>query len=207
MPCKCGSTAFGNMLFILDNDGKNHWEELNTSQDTRLAKDVLISNGITDYECVGIARDPVEWYVSGFRFIQQQIDLDENVKLQDGYWQFPKTFQEHLELIHHYHNIGLDNTEKDEWWVDHCFLNPYMHFTENTIVFDLKDWHTIKLWFRSFYKLKHDFFIVNKTSDKIPYPILDYNHIFLIKKLYSDFWTHPNIYNIDKSIKNYITKR
>jgi hypothetical protein len=85
-----------------------------------------------------------------------------------------------------------------------------MHFTQNTQVIDLGDWNKIEQWFDTFYKLKHEFAIVNKTSDTIPYPVLDYNEIFLLRKLHSNFWhlpKIPSIYNIDKSIKNYILKR
>ena len=212
IPCKCGSSAFGNMLFMQAyGSGKRnrHWEQFQTRQEQRLAKDVITSNNLSNYDFIGIARNPVDWYISGFRFVQQCIK-DGVLTEPHNYWHFPTVFRQHLELVDKLHTSEINDGEYDEWWLDHCMLNPYMHFTENTQVIDLGDWNKIRQWFDTFYKLKHEFAIVNKTSDTIPYPVLDYNEIFLLRKLHSNFWhlpKIPSIYNIDKSIKNYILKR
>lgn len=208
-PCKCGSSAFGNILFMLDDSSKNHWAQYKTNQETRLASDVIANHQLSGYDFIGIARDPAEWYVSGFRFVQQKIKNKE-LNEEHAYWNFPTTFQHHLETIDKLHFLGFGNFEYDEWWIDHCMLNPYMHFTKNTTVIDLGDWHKIKKWLDSFFVLQHDFYVVNKTSKKIPYPVLDYNNIFMLKKLFNNFWigsATPVIYNIDKSVKDYILKR
>lgn len=206
IPCKCGSAAFGNILFMHTVE-ENTWTQYNTTQDTPLAKDVIQNLALSDYEFIGISRDPVQWYVSGLRFVLANLFVikDEECKKIDEVFPYPKTLSEHLQMVLTMHQ---NNMEYDEWWRDHCFYNPYMHFTDETTVYDLSNWESIKQWIQNFYKLKFEnFFVINKTDKAdVRFPILSNTDIFLLKELYKHYWKNDTLYNIDKSITHYIKK-
>lgn len=200
-PCKCGSSAFGNYLIQIQDDVV--WEEYSVESDLPYAFQIIEHLKISDYEFVGITRDPVEWYVSGYRFIKKilQTDNDNNMKKEVEFWRYPNTFLEHLLLIE---KIHMYNYEYDKYWLDHCFRNPTMHFPKNTKLLDLNNETAILNWLNQFWNTWHPFHIINKTETNYEYPILDYGSITLLKRLYKNYWHEPHLHNIDKSIKQYI---
>lgn len=200
-PCKCGSAAFENYLITIQDD--NAWEGYNVSMDLPLAHLAIKEYKFSDYEFVGIIRDPVEWYVSGFRFVQKMIATDKSTKKLDKEWKFPNTFTEHLLLVKHLHETSM---EYEPWWKDHCFVNPTMHFPKNIRMFDIKDWISIEFWLKTFWSTWHPFHIINQTENTIPYPTLDNDSIFLLKQLHRRYWNIQHLYNIDQSIQQYVKK-
>lgn len=206
-PNKCGSTAFGNVLLHLPEEDVPEWQAYHTTLDTPFAKDVIQNFGLSDYEFIGISRDPVQWYVSGLRWVLATLFVrnDEEYQRISRIFSFPKKLTEHLQLVLEMHQRDM---EYDEWWRDHCFYNPYMHFTDEMQVYDLSNWEAIKKWIDGFYRLKFDnLFVVNKTDEAdVKFPILSNTDIFLLKELYKQYWKNDKLYNIDKSINDYIKK-
>lgn len=153
------------------------------------------------YEIASLVRDPVDWYVSGYRYSHQNINLKHR----------SDTFYNHLQDV----KTVLENDNPNPFpknkifhltWINHCVKNPIMqlksiglnatHFIkiENNLKKQVCDWLDTDL------PLKH-----LNCSVGLDFPIIGDNECKLLQEL-SSTWAETAGYNIETSIEQYKAK-
>lgn len=156
-----------------------------------------------------IVRDPVEWYVSGWRYVRSGF-IYENKDLT-----YNKNFEQHLEYCLEVRKIHNSTKRVYNQFDRHTWYNPY----EQSYDFFNHIDKIIKLENQKRYNQVIAFFSDNATPTNAkneynlrtaqisnlryyPKPTLTKNAISLLKEL--DNWSYKAGYDLDESIKNYI---
>lgn len=178
VPMKCGSTSY-RKLYADEPD----WIDLSANQQLDRLPFVgidkiyemfrITKRDIDDYEKTLIIRDPVQWLVSGFRFLQHMYH-------PKAPW-YPKKLNKHLKAV-------KKDKRKDLFFTDHCCALPDEYYFEDCKVLKLEE-QNLGI---------HE----NITPSTIPYPDLDDKSIDLITKITEDYCQLFG-YDINKSIKYY----
>lgn len=178
VPMKCGSTSY-RKLYADTQD----WIDLSNNE--KLDSIPLVGSSkiqemfcrtdrnINEYEKTLIVRDPVQWLVSGYRFLK----LMYNPRTP---W-YPKSLSSHLKKVY-------KDTHNDLFFSDHCSVMPDRYYFDNCIV--------LKLETQSI-SIKE-----NVTPSKIPYPEIDNKSADLIARITKNYCQLFD-YDIEKSIKYY----
>tara|TARA_Y100000385_G_C13028522_1_gene609609 strand:+ start:273 stop:860 length:588 start_codon:yes stop_codon:yes gene_type:complete len=179
VPMKCGSTSF-RKLYAKDKD----WFDLSSNK--QLDRLPLIGvekihemfcitkRDIDQYSKTLIIRDPVQWLISGFRFLQ----LMNHPKSP---W-YPKHLAKHLNKVR-------KDKHKDLFFTDHCCALPNRYYFPGCKIIKLEE---------SNLSIQE-----NVTPSRIAYPELDESAIQLIVQLTEDYCELFG-YDIEKSIKYYM---
>lgn len=178
VPMKCGSssyrTLYANNPQWTDFSKVQHLDDLPLSGTAKIYKIFKLTNrNINEYSTTLIVRDPVQWLVSGYRFLR----LMYNPRAP---W-YPKSLSSHLKKVYR-------DDRSDLFFSDHCSVMPDQYYIKGCNVQRLEQLNL---------PVKE-----NTTPDKIPYPKLDEKSIELITKITKNYCQLFN-YSIEKSIKYY----
>lgn len=157
----------------------------------------------------GIIRDPVSWYLSGYRY-------NESIKTYSPHkWKFHTSgsFTDHLKQVKSYYPLTKNNLDNNihiddkYYWVMHCVLHP-MHMYKS-----VSDKINKRIEFIKFENIhafcrtkdiklpkKH----INDISD-IPWPQLTTEDEDILEELYS-YWPDQGHYNFQNCLNTYKEK-
>ncbi len=192
-PAKTGSSTVERMF-----QRRWNWDNVfigKTIHDPKnLLQDYIEDSLLRTFKVFIIVRNPFDWIISGFRWMQHQNLVDYTHE-----W-YPSTLTDHL--------IAMKNdTIKDNYWRNHCLFQP--------ADFLRREYHYVKLEnFKSFLKYldrtcdsdydKSDNYNINKNMF-VPYPDISDFEKDLILELTRKSAILTN-YNIQQSIDNYKQK-
>lgn len=178
VPMKCGSTSYRKLYasskewIDLSNDEKlDSIPLVGSSKIQEIFK--LTKRNINEYEKTLIIRDPVQWLVSGYRFLQLMYN-------PRTLW-YPNNLSSHLKKVH-------KDTQIDLFFSDHCSVMPDKYYFEDCTVLKLEEQNL---------KVNE-----NQTPSRIMYPVLDNKSADLIVKI-TKHYCQLFSYDIEKSIKYY----
>lgn len=175
VPMKCGTETFAE---IFQND--RHWIDIYKSRTlddielSGLAKTLkvfeLTGRNFEDYTHYVIVRHPVDWLVSGFRFLQS---FKQNRKL----FQYHTNFYKHLKDVKK--EREQNTTVFNLFWSDHCSVMPDRYCDKNALPRQIEKLDD----FLKELNIDADIPVLNKTSSHIPYPAINNSSRELLKDI------------------------
>lgn len=162
VPMKCGTETFAeifkhdkNWIDIYKNRTLDDIEL--SGLDKTLKVFELTHRNFDDYTHYVIVRHPVQWIISGFRFLQS---FKQNRKL----FKYHTNFYNHLKDVKKERDLNI--TVFNLFWSDHCSVMPDRYCNENALPRQIENLDA----FLNELNIDTEIPVLNKTASHIPYP-------------------------------------
>lgn len=179
VPMKCGTETFAE---IFKND--RHWVDIYKSRtlddielsglNKTLKVFELTGRNFEDYTHYVIVRHPVDWLVSGFRFLQS---FKQNRKL----FKYHTNFYKHLKDVKK--ERDSDVTIFNLFWSDHCSVMPDCYCDESALPRKIEDLDNFLIELN----IDTPIPVLNKTASHVPYPLINNKCKTIIEDICKDY--------------------